>query len=322
MAGDRVIGFIGLGVMGKPMARRLVEAGYEVVVHSRSRGPVDELSALGARPAGSTEEAAAQADIVVTMLPDTPDVESAVLGEQGVLASARPGTLVIDMSTIAAATAERIAAEAATRGMEALDAPVSGGEKGATEGTLSIMCGGEAAAVERARPVFAHLGSRVVHVGGPGAGQIVKACNQIVVGITLEAMAEALVLGAKAGVDPQAIVDALVGGAARCWALEVRAPSVLRRDFTPGFRCRLHHKDLSLALEAGARLGVALPVTASVRELFGAMKATGRGDFDHSGVITLIEDLADFRVNGDSAERATGDGARLEAEADAPAPVD
>jgi 2-hydroxy-3-oxopropionate reductase len=221
-----------------------------------------------------------------------------VLGEAGVLAAARPGTLVIDMSTIAAATAERIAQEAARRRMPALDAPGSGGEKGAIEGTLSVMCGGEVEALERARPIFAHLAGRVVHVGGPGAGQVVKACNQIVVGVTLEAMAEALVLGAKAGVDPEAVVEALLGGAARCWALEVRAPSVLRRDFAPGFRSRLHHKDLGLALQTGASLGVALPITASVRELFGAMKAVGRGDYDHSGLITLIEDLSDFQVNG------------------------
>jgi 2-hydroxy-3-oxopropionate reductase len=301
---DRRIAVIGLGVMGKPMARRLVEAGFEVVVHNRSRGPVEELHAQGAHAASSTAEAAATADVVITMLPDTPDVEAVVLADDGVLANLRPGGLLIDMSTIAAATAERIALEATARSIEALDAPVSGGEKGAIEGTLSIMCGGDAKAVDRARPIFARLGGRVVHVGGPGAGQIVKACNQIVVGITLQAMAEALVLGAKAGVDPEAIVDALLGGAARCWALEVRAPTVLRRDFAPGFRSRLHHKDLTLALQAGANLGVTLPVTAAVREFFGALKATGRGDLDHSALVTLVEDLAGFTIASERSDAA------------------
>jgi 2-hydroxy-3-oxopropionate reductase len=298
MSDGQRLAVIGLGVMGKPMARRLVEAGFDVVVHSRSRGPVDELQAVGATAASSTAEAARAADAVITMLPDTPDVEAVVLGDDGVLANLRPGGLLIDMSTIAASTAERIAGDAASRRIDALDAPVSGGEKGAIEGTLSIMCGGSAEAVERARPIFSHLGSRVVHAGGPGSGQIVKACNQIVVWITLQAMAEALVLGAKAGVEPKVIVDALLGGAARCWALEVRAPGVLRRDFAPGFRSRLHHKDLTLALQAGSTLGVTLPVTAAVREFFGSLKATGRGDLDHSALITLVEDLSDFHVEG------------------------
>lgn len=297
MADDRVVGFIGLGVMGKPMARRLVEAGYEVVVHSRSTPPVDELVALGARAAGSTKEAVLRADIVITMLPDTHDVESVVLGEDGVLSSARPRTLVIDMSTIAAATAQRIAAEASLRGMSALDAPVSGGEQGAIEGTLAIMCGGDPRTVERARSLFSHLGSRMVHVGGPGAGQIVKACNQVVVAITLQAMSEALVLGAKAGVAPESLVEALLGGAARCWALEVRAPSVLERNFAPGFRVSLHHKDLGLAIAEGGRLGVALPVTSLVHQFFGALKATGRADRDHSSLILLVEELSGFRVD-------------------------
>lgn len=293
---DQKIAVIGLGVMGKPMARRLVEAGFEVIVHNRSRDPVEELRAMGARAAASTAEAATAADVVITMLPDTPDVEEVVLGDGGVLANMRAGGLLIDMSTIAATLAERLAVEATSRGIDALDAPVSGGERGAIDGTLSIMCGGSIEVVERARVIFSHLGSRVVHVGGPGAGQLVKACNQIVVGITLQAMAEALVLGAKAGVDPRTIVDALVGGAARCWALEVRAPCVLQNDFAPGFRARLHHKDLTLALQAGAHHGVTLPVTAAVREFFGALKASGRGDLDHSALITLVEDLSGFQI--------------------------
>jgi 2-hydroxy-3-oxopropionate reductase len=295
---DQTVGVIGLGVMGKPISRRLVTAGYDVVVFNRSRSAVDELVTAGASPAGSVSELTARCDVVITMLPDTPDVEAVVLGEDGVLEASRPGGLLIDMSTIAPSAATRIAASASAKGVEALDAPVSGGEVGAIDGTLSIMCGGGEAAVERALPIFTQLGSRVVHVGGPGTGQVVKACNQIVVGITLQAMAEALVLGAKAGVEPQAIVDALLGGAARCWALEVRGPSILRRDFKPGFRSRLHHKDLGLALATGAELGVTLPLTALVHELFGALKASGRGDYDHSALITLVEDLARFEVNG------------------------
>jgi len=278
--------------MGKPMARRLVEAGFEVVVHNRSQAAVEELVELGATAATSATDLASRCDVVITMLPDTPDVEQVVLGGGGVLAAMRAGALFVDMSTIAAGTAVRVHANAAERGVDALDAPVSGGEVGAVEGTLSIMCGGDESAFARAGAIFECLGSRATHVGGPGAGQIVKACNQIMVGISLQAMAEALVLGAKAGVDQAVIVEALLGGAARCWALEVRGPSVLRRDFRPGFRCELHHKDLGLALAAGGEFGATLPLTASVRETFGAMKATGRGDFDHSGVITIIEDLS------------------------------
>jgi 2-hydroxy-3-oxopropionate reductase len=291
------IGFIGLGVMGEPMAGRLVGAGYNVLVHNRSRPAVDRLAMMGAYPAQTVAEVASQTDVVITMLPDTADVEAVVLADEGVLASARRGTLVIDMSTIAPSTSQQIAAEASRLGSSALDAPVSGGQRGAIEGTLSIMCGGEQDVLDRARPILAHLGSRIVHVGGPGAGQVVKACNQIVVALTLEAMGEALVLGAKAGVEPASIVEALVGGAARCWALEVKAENVLRRDFAPGFRCALHHKDLTLALEAGSTLGVTLPVTALVRELFGVMKTTDRGDLDHSAIVNVIEDLSAFTVH-------------------------
>ena len=296
------VGVIGLGIMGKPMAGRLVEAGFDVTVHSRSPGPVQSSGAWARRAARSAAEVAQNSDVVITILPDTPDVESVLLGADGVLGAARPGALIIDMSTIAPAMAQRVAAEAECRGMQALDAPVSGGEQGAIDGTLSIMCGGSAEAVERARPIFERLGQRIVHVGDAGAGQIVKACNQIVVGVMFQAMAEALVLGGKAGVEPSAIVAALVGGAARCWALEVKAPQVLRRDFRPGFRSRLHHKDLGIALDAAGELEVALPVTASVREFYRSLIAQGRGDYDHSALVTLVEDMAGFKVNGGSPE--------------------
>jgi 2-hydroxy-3-oxopropionate reductase len=280
--------------MGKPMARRLVDGGYKVLVHSRSQPPVDELVAYGASAPGSTAQLAASSDIVITMLPDTPDVEDVVLGSGDVLEAARPGSLLVDMSTISPSTARRIAEAASERAVDALDAPVSGGEEGAIHGTLAIICGGDAAAVERARPVFSHLGSRVVHVGGPGAGQTVKACNQILVGITLQAIAEALVLSGKAGIDPRATTEALLGGLAQSRALEVKGPSLLRRDFAPGFRVELHHKDLGIALAAGAEFGATLPLAATVHEFLGALRSLGRGGLDHSALITLVEDLSDY----------------------------
>jgi 2-hydroxy-3-oxopropionate reductase len=262
---------------------------------------MDELVALGASAAGSVAEVARSSDVTITMLPDTPDVEAVMFGSDGIIAHARSGALVIDMSTISADASRRVAQKALEREVDTVDAPVSGGQKGAIEGTLSIMCGGTDEAIERARPIFAHLGSRVVHAGGPGAGQIVKACNQIVVGVTLQAMGEALVLGAKAGIAPEIIVDALSGGAARCWALDVRAPAVLQNDFRPGFRVALHHKDLGLALQTGATSGVPLPAASFVHEMFGSLIAMGRGDLDHSALITVIEDLANFHINGEAA---------------------
>jgi len=294
--------------MGKPMASRLVNAGYEVFVNNRSRSATDELVAQGAIAGESPAEIARRCDFVITMLPDGADVESVLLGDDGVMNSVEPGSLLVDMSTIAPATARHIASAGRDANVGVLDAPVSGGERGAIDGTLSIMCGGEPQDVERARAVLSVLGNRIVHVGGPGAGQTVKACNQIMVGASLQAMGEALVLGTKAGVDPEALIEALLGGAARCWALEARAPRVLERDFSPGFRCRLHHKDLGIALATGAELGVALPITASVREFLGAMGSIGRGDYDHSGLVTLVEDMSDFRVGSEqSSESALAD---------------
>jgi len=290
------IGFIGLGVMGKPMAKNLLAAGYPLTVHNRSRPPVDELAALEATPATSSREVAERSDVVITMLPDTPDVELVVLGPKGVLEGTRPGSLLIDMSTVSPVATRRIAVEAAAKGVKMLDAPVSGGDVGAKEGTLSIMVGGEREVFEECFDIFRVLGKKIVYVGPSGMGQTVKACNQIVVALTLEAMAEALVLAAKAGLDPQLVVDVLSGGAARCWALEVRAPRVLKRDFTPGFRVKLHHKDLGIALEAARELGVPLPVTALVHQMFGALIAAGRENYDHSGIITLLEDLAGVEV--------------------------
>ena len=286
------IGFIGLGIMGKPMARNLLKAGYGLIVHSRSRPPVDELAREGAATAATPCEVAAQANIVITMLPDSHDVESVYTGKDGVFSGAKQDTLLIDMSTISPVTARRLAAEAERRGCTMLDAPVSGGEAGATGATLSIMIGGKASAVERAMPVFRKLGKNIVYVGEAGAGQVAKAANQIVVGVTIAAVSEALVLAAKAGVDPVKVREVLLGGFAQSKVLEAHGQKMLDRNFKPGFRIRLHEKDLKIALASGAEYGVPLMVTGVVAQMMAAMKATGRGDLDHAGLVTLVEEMA------------------------------
>ena len=292
------IGFIGIGIMGKPMVRNLVKAGYEVVIHNRSRGPVDELTAESGQvvAADSPSDVASQVDIVVTMLPDSPDVRDVVFGETGLLPEMTSGKLLIDMSTIAPATAVEVAGALDRQGASAIDAPVSGGDKGAIAGTLSIMVGGSAEDFERARPIFEAVGKTIVHVGDVGAGQIVKACNQVVVAMNYAAVSEALVMGAKAGVDPAKIIEVLNGGLAASRVLEMRGPTMVEHQFAPGFRVNLHRKDLGIALATGKEHAVPLPVTALVSQLFDALAARGSGDLDHSSLITLFEDLADYRV--------------------------
>lgn len=290
------IGFIGLGTMGKPMARNLMKAGFPLVVHNRSRGAVDELAKEGARPASSPKDVAAQSDIVITMLPDSPDVELVIAGKDGVFEGARRGMLVIDMSTSPPALARRIARDAEARGIDALDAPVSGGDVGAANATLSIMVGGKESAFQRARPVLAALGKNIVYIGDAGAGQITKAANQIVVGLTIEAISEALVLAAKAGVDPAKVRQALLGGFAQSRVLDVHGQRILDRDFKPGARVKTHHKDLGIALELGKEYTVPLPITAQVHEMFTALLAAGQGDLDHSGLVTLIEGMAKKQI--------------------------
>ena len=289
---SEMIGFIGLGIMGKPMARNLLKAGYRLVVHNRSRGAVDELAREGAETAANPRDVAAQSNIVITMLPDSPDVESVYTGKEGVLAGAKSHALLIDMSTISPVVARKLAAEAKKRGSAMLDAPVSGGEAGAIAATLSIMIGGEASSVERAMPIFQKLGKNIVHVGDSGAGQVAKAANQIVVGVTIAAVSEALVLAAKAGVDPAKVRDVLLGGFAQSKILDAHGLKMLERNFKPGFRIRLHEKDLKIALATGSEYGVPLMVTSIVAQMLAAMKATGRGDLDHAGLVTLIEELA------------------------------
>lgn len=290
------IGFIGLGIMGKPMARNLMQAGYELVVHNRSRGPVEELAAEGAEAAGSPGEVAAKSGIVITMLPDSPQVQEVMSGEGGILESVREGSLIIDMSTISPVVARELAREAAERGVGMLDAPVSGGDVGAQQGTLSIMAGGSPEDFKRAEPLFEVMGKTVVHVGESGAGQVVKACNQIVVALTIEAVSEALVLGSKAGVDPAVILKVLSGGLAGNKVMEVRGPNFLEHNFTPGFKIDLHHKDLGIALAAGREYGVPLPVTAIVDQMLDALKVMGKGGQDHSALITLIEEWARHKI--------------------------
>jgi 2-hydroxy-3-oxopropionate reductase len=269
------------------------------VVHNRSPQPAQALAEAGAEVANGPREVAERSDVVITMLPDSAAVEAVVLGEDGVLTGASKGDLLVDMSTIHPTVSVAVAQAAAERGVAALDAPVSGGDVGARQGTLSIMVGGDAADVERARPLLEVLGKTIVHVGEGGAGQVVKACNQVVVAVTIAAVSEALVLGSKAGVDPARILDVLGGGLAANKVMEVRRTNFLEHDFTPGFRIDLHHKDLNIALESGDAYGVPLPVTGLVQQYMRALRAQGHGGDDHSGLLQLVEELADHRIGSE-----------------------
>ena len=289
---NHLIGFIGLGVMGKPMARNLLKAGYSLVVHNRSRAAIDELSKEGAQVAANAKEVARRSEIMITMLPDSPEVELVYIGDEGIFAGVEPGRLLIDMSSISPIICRRLAAEAEQRGCDMIDAPVSGGEAGAIGATLSIMIGGKASAVERAMPIFQTLGKNIVHVGGAGAGQVTKAANQMVVGTTIAIVAEALVLAAKAGVDPVKVRQALLGGFAQSKILEAHGQKMLDRNFKPGFRIRLHEKDMKIALAAGSEYGVPLMVSGVVGQMMTAMKGMGNGDLDHSALVKLIEEMA------------------------------
>jgi 2-hydroxy-3-oxopropionate reductase len=292
------IGFIGLGIMGKPMARNLVSAGYELVIHNRSRAVVEELT--GEYPqitaAANPREVAERTASIITMLPDSPDVRAVAFGPDGLLEGMQPGSLLIDMSTIAPKTAIEVDAALREKGASALDAPVSGGEPGAVNATLSIMVGGSAPDFQRARPLFEALGKTIVHVGEAGAGQTVKACNQVAVAVIYAAVSEALVLGAKAGVDPEKIIQVLNGGLAASRIMELRGPGMIAGSFQPGFRVNLHRKDLGIIMETGKEYGVALPVTALVSQLFDAVAANGGGDLDHSALITAIEQLSNYTI--------------------------
>lgn len=286
------IGYIGLGLMGKSIARNLLKAGFPLVVHNRSRAAVAELVAEGAAEAFSPAEVAARVDVVFTNLPDSPDVESVVLAEDGILQAARPGLIFVDNSTIKPESARRLAEKLAEKGCAALDAPVSGGDIGAKNGTLAIMVGGESAALETVMPVFLAMGKSVTHVGGAGAGQVAKAANQIMVAAQMVALGELLVFSQKAGVDPQKVVEAIRGGAAQCWTLDVKPPRLFAGNRAPGFKAHMQAKDLNIVLESARAYGVPLPATAENAQLFNAMLQMGLGDLDNSAVIGVLESLA------------------------------
>lgn len=286
------IGYIGLGLMGKSIARNILKAGYPLVVHNRSRAAVDELVAEGATAAFSPAEVAAQVDVVFTNLPDSPDVELVALGEQGILEGAHPGLIMIDNSTIKPASARKIAAALAEAGVEALDAPVSGGDIGARNGTLTVMVGGSAAALEKVLPVLQAMGKTITHIGEAGAGQIAKAANQIMVAAQMVAMAELLVFAQKSGADPVKVVQAIRGGAAQCWTLDVKPPRLFAGNRQPGFKAHMQAKDLNIVLETAREYGIPLPSAALDSQLFNAMLQVGMGELDNSAVLGILEKLA------------------------------
>ena len=290
------VGFIGLGIMGKPMAQNLTEAGFDLTVYNRSPEKAEELGEAGATVAASPSEVAENSDVVITMLPDSPQVREVVAGEGGVLEGIRDGALLVDMSTISPVVTEEIAEAAKEHGASMLDAPVSGGDVGAIEGTLSIMVGGEEEDFERAKPLFEAMGKTVTHVGPVGAGQVTKAANQVVVALTIEAVSEALVLGSAGGVAPEKILDVLSGGLAGNKVMEVKREKFLSHSFDPGFRSELHHKDLGIALAAGREYGVVLPVTAIVDQMLLSMRRKGWGGEDHSALLRIIEDLSQHEI--------------------------
>ncbi len=285
------VGYIGLGLMGKPMARNILQAGFPLVVHNRSRGPVEELVALGARAAHSPAEVAAQVDVVITNLPDSPDVEQVALGPNGIIAAAREGLIFIDHSTIKPETARKIAQVLGERGVLCLDAPVSGGDIGAQQGTLTIMVGGPAEALEKALPVLQAEGRTITHIGGPGAGQVAKAANQIMVAAQMVAMAELLLLAQKAGVDPRRVVQAIRGGAAQCWTLDHKPQRLFAGERRPGFKAHMMLKDLDIVLDTARTYGMPVPATATHTQLFRAMQQLGLGDLDNSAVVAVYEAL-------------------------------
>jgi 2-hydroxy-3-oxopropionate reductase len=292
MSPKPTLGFIGLGLMGKPMAGHLVKAGFEVYVHNRSRAAVDELAAAGAHPAASAAEVAQHADIIMLCLPDSPDVEAMVLGEGGLAASAKPGAIIVDHSTIKPATARHIAEALAPRGLFFLDAPVSGGQIGAEKGTLTIMVGGDAAALEKAQPALQAYGKAITHIGGPGAGQIAKCCNQMMVAAQMAAMAELLILARKADADPRKVVQAIKGGAAQCWALDNKPQLLFAGNRQPGFKAYMQVKDMGIVMETAEELGMPLPVTTETSRMFEQMIELGMQDLDNSAIVGVMEHQA------------------------------
>jgi len=290
------IGFIGLGIMGKPMAKNLLKAGHTLVVFDIVPGPVAELAAAGAERAATCREAAEKAELVITMLPNSPHVKTAILGKDGVIEGAKKGSVVIDMSSIAPLVSQEVARALAEKGVEMLDAPVSGGEPKAIDGSLAIMVGGKEELFNRFKGILLSMGATAVLCGDVGAGNVTKLANQIIVGLNIAAMSEALVLAAKAGVDPEKVFDAIKGGLAGSTVLNAKAPMVLEGNYKPGFRIELHIKDLQNALDTAHAIGVPIPLTAGVMEIMQALKVEGKEKEDHGGVIQYYEKLAAIKV--------------------------
>jgi 2-hydroxy-3-oxopropionate reductase len=290
------LGFIGLGIMGKPMAGLLVKAGHRLYVYDKVASFIKDVEAEGAIACSNPGEVAANATIIFLMLPDTPDVEEVLFGKEGVVEGVKEGSVVIDMSSISPIATRRFAERLGALRVEMLDAPVSGGQIGAQSGTLSIMVGGKESLFSDMKPYFDVMGKNIVHIGGNGDGQVCKVANQIVVALTLEAVSEALVLASKAGADPVRVRQALLGGFAQSKILEVHGERMLKRNFVPGFRVRLHQKDLNLALQAARELGVSLPNTAMTQELFNTISADGGPDLDHSALVMALEKLANHTI--------------------------
>jgi len=295
------IGFIGLGIMGRPMSRNLLKAGYSLAVYDVASAPVEELAQAGAARGTGGKSVAAQSEIVITMLPDGPDVEAAVLSPGGILEGAKPGSVVVDMSSISPIVAQKVGAACEARGVDFVDAPVSGGEPKAIDGTLAIMVGGKPTVFERVKPILEKLGSSVTLTGPIGAGNVTKLANQIMVACNIAAMGEALVLATRAGLDPEVVFNAVKGGLAGSTVLNAKAPMVFARNFKPGFRIRLHQKDLRNALLAGESLKVPLPLTSVVQQMLMTLMNEGKGDLDHSAIVNFVEDMA-----GVEAKKAAG----------------
>lgn len=296
MSNSLKVGYIGLGIMGKSIARNILKAGFPLVVHNRSQAAVIELEHEGAQAASSPAEVALQVDVVFTNLPDSPDVELVTLGDQGILHGAHPGLVYVDNSSIKPATSRYIAGILGQKGVMCLDAPVSGGDIGARQGTLAIMVGGPAEAVEIVLPIFSVMGKSITHVGETGAGQIAKAANQIMVAAQMVAMGELLIFAKKAGADPQKVVEAIHAGAAQCWTLDIKPPRLFAGNRSPGFKSRMQAKDMNIILDTAREYGIPLPSAAVHAQLFNAMLEMGMGDLDNSAVLGVIEALANTNL--------------------------
>jgi len=294
----RHIGFIGLGLMGTPMTKNLLKAGYDLTVHDINRKAIEEVVGLGAKESSSPKEIADSAEAIILSLPGDLEVEEVILGKDGILDGGRPGSVLVDMSTISPLTARRMAEVVQKQGIDMLDAPVSGGQEGAKEGSLTIMVGGKPEIFERMQPVLQRLGKNVTHIGGHGAGQVAKAANQIIVGLMIEAVAEGLVFAAKSGVDPEKVRKALLGGYAQSRVLELHGQRMTDRNFVPGGKVRSHKKDIEIVMAVAREIGVYLPGTALLSHLWNALASQGGLDWDHSSVIKVLEMMSQTEVKG------------------------